>query len=64
MDLKEEEQKYLLMSFIYLFGCSSDTYGHDLEGFRNDMGVLFDCRVDPPFVGYVPIFCSWLLVNH
>ncbi|CBI34863.3 unnamed protein product, partial [Vitis vinifera] len=31
---------------------SSDTYGHDLEGFRNDMGVLFDCRVDPPFVGY------------
>ncbi|KAL6325944.1 hypothetical protein AAG906_038435 [Vitis piasezkii] len=30
---------------------SSDTYGHDLEGFRNYLGVLFDCRMDPPFVG-------------
>ena len=29
---------------------SADTYDHDLEGFRNDMGILFDYRIDPPFV--------------
>lgn len=63
MDFKEEEQKYKLMSFIYLFGCSGDVDGHDLQGFWNDQGILFDCWVDPPYVGYVPIFCSWLLVN-
>ena len=44
------------MSFIYLFGCSGAVDGHDLEGFKNDQGVLFACRVDPPYVGYAPIF--------
>ena len=37
---------------------SGDTYDHDLEGFRNDVGVLFDCRIDPPFVGASGTVCS------
>ena len=37
---------------------SSNTYRHDLEGFRNDMGILFDCNMDPPFVEVFGTVCS------
>ncbi|KAF8399768.1 hypothetical protein HHK36_015638 [Tetracentron sinense] len=30
----------------------SDTYNHKLEALGNSKGILYDCRVDPPFVGY------------
>ena len=36
---------------------SSDTYSHDLEVFMDDLGILFDYRMDPHFVGVSDTIC-------
>ncbi|KAH9331454.1 hypothetical protein KI387_003562, partial [Taxus chinensis] len=32
--------------------CTSDYQGHSFRDFSQDMGVSYDCLVDPPYVGY------------
>lgn len=57
-------QWYLLMEFICLFPCLSDAPDHKSEAPRNGVQVLYDCWVDPPFVGFVPIFLFALVFRQ
>ncbi|KAL6506124.1 hypothetical protein OROHE_022653 [Orobanche hederae] len=44
-------------NFFVKFGCNSTTFGESRDAPGGNLIIPFDCRVDPPYVGYVK---SWL----
>lgn len=52
-----QEMSDNVFTFFYLF--QSNNYDK-FKALGNMKGLQYDCRVDPPFVGYISLLLYWL----